>query len=206
MIVDQKVVIPAPPERVWDLMMDVPEVATCVPGVESVEQVGDDEYAGALRVRVGKIAVRLEGKVTVVDRDKDSWSAGMNVEAVDRKIRGSVKAKSTMKLEPQDGGGATELLVHADASILGKLGEFGQAVMRRKAEQIVGEFAQNVARKIEGTTEGPVTAEPAAVGARAPAPAREPAGEEQPARREGGRWRAFFRRLRARLRRVFRRA
>lgn len=193
MIVDQKVTIPAPPEPVWDLMMDVPEVATCVPGVESVEQVGDDEYAGALRVRVGKIAVRLEGKVTVVDRDKDSWSAGMNVEAVDRKIRGSVKAKATMKLQPQDGG-VTELLVHADASILGKLGEFGQAVMRRKADQIVGEFAQNVAQKIAGPAEEPVTVEPAG------AP-----GVERP-RREGGRVRAFFARLRARLRRVFRRA
>ncbi len=197
MIVDQKVTIPAPPERVWDLMMDVPEVATCVPGVESVEQVGDDEYAGALRVRVGKIAVRLEGKVTVVDRDKDSWSAGMNVEAVDRKIRGSVKAKATMNLQPQDGG-VTVLLVHADASILGKLGEFGQAVMRRKADQIVGEFAQNVAQKIAGPTAEAVTVEPVEA-----VPAGEAPEVERPPR-EVGRFRAFFRRLRARLRRLFR--
>jgi carbon monoxide dehydrogenase subunit G len=38
----------------------------------------------------------------------------------------------------------TELHIHTDASILGKLGEFGQAVMRRKADQVMAEFARNV--------------------------------------------------------------
>lgn len=106
MILDQKVVIPAPPERVWDLMMDVPAVASCMPGAESIEKINEDEYIGTLRIRIGKIAVRLEGKITVVDRNRDEWSAGMKVEAIDRKIRGSVAAKSTMTLHPQEIGRA----------------------------------------------------------------------------------------------------
>jgi carbon monoxide dehydrogenase subunit G len=148
MILDQKVIVPAPPERVWDFVMDVPVVAECVPGVESVEQLSDDEYAGALRVRVGPIAVRLEGKVTVVERNAEERRAQMNVEAVDRRIKGAVNAKSTMQLEALDDG-TTELAVHTDASILGKLGEFGQAIMRRKADQIMKEFAQNMSTRIQ---------------------------------------------------------
>ncbi len=200
MILDQKVVIPAPPERVWELMMDVPAVASCMPGAESIKKINEDEYIGTLRVRIGKIAVRLEGKVTVVDRDRDAWSAGMKVEAVDRKIRGSVAAKSTMTLHPQ-GNGATELAVHADASILGKLGEFGQAVMRRKADQIVGEFARNLARKIEPSD----AAAPAVTPTGAAAEPAQPVAAGEPAR-PAGRWRGIFRRLRLRLRTVFRRA
>ena len=208
MILDQKVLISAPPERVWELMMDVPSVATCVPGVETVERVSDDEYIGALRVRVGKISVRLEGKVTVVDRDKDSWRAGLNVEAADRKIRGSVKAKSSMQLNPQSNG-STELTVHADASILGKLGEFGQAVMRRKADQIVGEFARNVAERIgPGSNEDPqVTPAGAVAGAGAgdtgsadAMRAGEAAGTLPPSR-----WKAFVAWLRRWLRMIARR-
>jgi len=148
MILDQKVIIPAPPEKVWDFVMDVPAVAECVPGVESVDQTGDDEYAGALKVRVGPIGVRLEGKVTVVERNAEERRAQMNVEAVDRRIRGAVNAKSTMQLLPLDDG-TTELSVHTDASILGKLGEFGQAIMRRKADQIMKEFADNMSKRIE---------------------------------------------------------
>lgn len=148
MILDQKVTVPAPPDRVWDFVMDVPAVAECVPGVESVEQLNDDEYAGALRVRVGPIGVRLEGKVTVVERNAEERRAQMKVEAVDRRIKGAVNATSTMQLEALDDG-TTALAVHTDASILGKLGEFGQAIMRRKADQIMKEFAQNMSARIQ---------------------------------------------------------
>jgi carbon monoxide dehydrogenase subunit G len=148
MILDQKVIVPAAPESVWDFVMDVSAVADCVPGVESVEQVSDDEYVGALKVRVGPIAVRLEGKVTVVERNAEEQRAQMNVEAVDRRIKGAVNAKSTMQLRALDDG-TTELAVHTDASILGKLGEFGQAIMRRKADQIMKEFADNMSQRIQ---------------------------------------------------------
>ena len=148
MILDQKVTIPAPPERVWDFLMDVPAVAECVPGVESVEQVNNDEYVGAVKVRVGPIVVRLEGKVTVVERNAEERRAQGKVEAVDRRIKGAVNAKSTMQLEALDDG-TTELTVHTDASILGKLGEFGQAIMRRKADQLLKEFASNMSERIQ---------------------------------------------------------
>lgn len=148
MILDQKVTVPASPERVWDFVMDVPAVATCVPGVESVEQITDDEYIGALKVRVGPIGVRLEGKVSVVERNAEERRAEMKVEAVDRRIKGAVNAKSTMQLQALDDG-TTELSVHTDAAVLGKLGEFGQAIMRRKADQIMKEFAQNMSTKIQ---------------------------------------------------------
>jgi len=151
MILDQKVTVPAPVDRVWAFVMDVPAVAQCVPGVESVEQRSHDEYRGALRVRIGPINVLLEGKVTVTQRDADARRAEMRVEAMDRRIRGAVNATSTMLLEALDDG-TTTLSVHTDAAVLGKLGEFGQAVMRRKADQIMEEFANNVSRRIEAQT------------------------------------------------------
>jgi carbon monoxide dehydrogenase subunit G len=148
MILDQKVVVPAPIDRVWDFVMDVPAVASCVPGVESVDKQSEDEYLGALKVRVGPIGVRLEGKVTVVERNAEEKRAQMNVEAADRRIKGAVNAKSTMQLTELDEG-STELAVHTDAAVLGKLGEFGQAIMRRKADQIIKEFANNMSKKIQ---------------------------------------------------------
>lgn len=148
MILDQKVTVLAPPERVWDFLMDVPALADCVPGVESVEQLNDDEYVGAVKVRVGPIVVRLEGKATVVERNAEERRAQANVEAVDRRIKGAVNAKSTMQLQALDDG-TTELTIHTDASILGKLGEFGQAIMRRKADQLLKEFAANMSERIQ---------------------------------------------------------
>jgi carbon monoxide dehydrogenase subunit G len=161
LIIDQNVTIPAPPERVWAFMMDVPAVSTCVPGVVEVTQTAADVYSGILGVKIGPISVRLEGEVTLVEQNRDEWVARMDVVATDRRIRGAVNAKAWMKLTPREDGG-TDLAIHTDASIFGKLGQFGQAVMKKKADQIVSEFAANMSRKLseaEAAVTDPAVAE-----------------------------------------------
>src|SRR5918992_2800972 len=91
-IIDQNVTIAAPAEKVWDFMMDVPAVSTCVPGVEEVTQVSPDVYRGILGVKVGPVGVRLEGQVKLVEQDRENWQARMDVEATDRRIPGAGNA------------------------------------------------------------------------------------------------------------------
>lgn len=147
MILDQQVVIPAPVDRVWDFLMDIEAVSRCVPGVESFEQLDDDTYLGSLKVKVGPIGVTLAGKVIVVERDREALRSRMDVQAKDKRLNSAVSAHATMTLV-QRSESETEVNVHTESSILGKLGEFGQAVMRKKADQIVAEFARNLAREL----------------------------------------------------------
>jgi carbon monoxide dehydrogenase subunit G len=149
LIIDQSVTIPAPIERVWNFMMDVPAVSTCVPGVEGFEQVSEDVYKGVIGIKVGPVGLHMKGQVTLVEQSRDDWTARMDVEAIDRRIPGNVNAKAWMKLTPREDG-QTDLTIHTDASILGKIGQFGQAVMKKKADQIVGEFARNMSSKLGG--------------------------------------------------------
>jgi carbon monoxide dehydrogenase subunit G len=147
MIIDQRVTLPAPADKIWDFLMDVPAVSTCVPGVESVSQIDSDTYAGALKVKVGPIGVRLEGQIVLAERDRDAWRARMDVQAADKRVNGAVSAKMTLQLVPHTATD-TEMTIHTDANIMGKLGEFGQAVMRKKADQIMAEFARNMAAAV----------------------------------------------------------
>ena len=153
MIIDQQVTIPAPVDAVWDFMMDIPAVSRCVPGVESFEAIDEDTYQGALKLKVGPISVRLQGKVVVAERDRENLRSRLDVSAAEKRIASTVNAKATMTLVPK-GERETEVLIHTEASILGKLGEFGQAVMRRKADQVMQEFAQNMARELTPTATG----------------------------------------------------
>jgi carbon monoxide dehydrogenase subunit G len=146
-IIDQRVTISAPTERVWDFMMDVPAVSRCLPGVETVTQVDSDTYAGALQVKVGPIAVRLEGRVVLAEQDADSRRARMELKAADKRVNGAVNARMLMQLHPRDDG-QTDLAIHTDATVMGKLGEFGQAVIRKKADQMVAEFARNLSAQV----------------------------------------------------------
>jgi carbon monoxide dehydrogenase subunit G len=143
MILDQTVEVAAPVDRVWEFMMDIPAVSRCVPGVESFEAIDEDTYEGALKVKVGPIGVKLQGRVVVAERDREALRSRLDVSAAEKRIASTVNAKSTMTLVPLDDA-RTELRIHTDASVLGKLGEFGQAVMRKKADQVIAEFARNV--------------------------------------------------------------
>ena len=157
MIIDQEVTVSAPVERVWDFMLDIPSVARCVPGVQSVAPGEDGSWIGALRVKVGPIGATLEGRVRITQRDRETLTARMDVDAADKRLRSAVNARMSMRMEPK-GADETRISMHTDASVLGKLGEFGGAVMKHKANQIVQEFARNVSRELSQPASAPASA------------------------------------------------
>jgi carbon monoxide dehydrogenase subunit G len=128
--------------------MDVPRVGRLVPGAEDVTSVGDDEYRGRIRVRIGPIALALDGLVRVVELDASAYSAAMSVEAADDRVGGAVRARLSMRLAGRDDG-ATDLAIQTDAQVLGRLGDFGQPIIKRKTNQIVDEFVANLAGELE---------------------------------------------------------
>ena len=133
------------PDDVWSFVIDIPRVAACVPGAAEVTAAGPDRWHGTLRVRVGPISLTLAGDVTVLSRDPETRSAELHVEAADRSVNGGVDARMTMQLQPTDrGAAATILTITTDARVMGRLGEFGQPIIRRKADEIVRRFADNL--------------------------------------------------------------
>jgi uncharacterized protein len=144
---EHRVTIAADRERVWDFLMQVPKVGQCVPGVTDVKPLSGDEYEGTMKVRIGPVALQLQGKLSIVERDESAGRATMSAQAADRRAGGSVNARMQMQLEPKSPS-ETELIVTTDANVLGKLGEFGQPVIRRKADQTMEEFASNVQKAI----------------------------------------------------------
>jgi carbon monoxide dehydrogenase subunit G len=147
-LIDNRITVPAPPERVWAFMMDIPAVSRCVPGVDGVARIDDETYAGVMNVRVGPIAIKLDGRVILAERDEAAKQARMDLQAADKRVNGAVNAKMRMTLAPLEGGQQTELALQTDANIMGKLGEFGQSVIRKKADQIVQEFARNLSAAV----------------------------------------------------------
>jgi carbon monoxide dehydrogenase subunit G len=44
--------------------------------------------------------------------------------------------------------GETELRIATDLAVMGRIGEFGQAVIKRKADQLMQDFADCLARQV----------------------------------------------------------
>jgi carbon monoxide dehydrogenase subunit G len=130
--------------------MDVPKVARSLPGVEAVNQVDDTTYQGTLKVRVGPISLSLQGKIFLEERDRAGWRATLRAEASDRMAAGAVKGKTSMQLK-EISAKETELLVETDVNILGKIGEFGQPIIRKKADQMLQQFVENIKQQLAGS-------------------------------------------------------
>jgi uncharacterized protein len=156
MIFEQKSVLPVSIGKLWEFMIDTPAVSTCMPGIEEFSETGENRYAGKVRIKVGPIALRMEGSVAVTERDRSSWTARMTAEGRDKRIIGGVKADLVMTLVPQ-GMAETELTVFTNASVMGKLGEFGQPIMKRSADRILQQFVQNIIEKIGSAGSVPST-------------------------------------------------
>ena len=145
----QRAVIPVARGPLWDFLMDVPKVAKSLPGVETVSRIDDTTYQGTLKVRVGPISLSLQGKIFMEERDRGSWRAALRAEASDRMAAGAVKGRTSMELKeisPKE----TEFLVETDVNILGKIGEFGQPIIRKKADQMLREFVENIKKQLAG--------------------------------------------------------
>jgi carbon monoxide dehydrogenase subunit G len=138
--------IRAPRAKVWRLVTDIPTAARCVPGVAAVTPAGSDKYKGSLLVQLGPVRLVLDGDVALVAKDEGRGTASVRADAKDSRLGGAVHA--TMDLTLLDKGDDTELRITSDVQIAGRIGEFGQPVIKRKADQLMTQFAECLARTL----------------------------------------------------------
>ena len=147
MKLENRCLVPADRGTTWALVMDIPRVATCVPGIENVTVEEADCFQAVMKVRVGPISLNLSGTIQVLERDEDKGEAHFLVEASDRRVGGGVRTNITMRLDAQ-ADNQTELIIVSDTNFMGRLGELGQPIIRRKANTTMQDFARNLAQQV----------------------------------------------------------
>jgi carbon monoxide dehydrogenase subunit G len=136
--------VAAKSDRVWAVVMDVPTAARCVPGVAAVDPLGQDRFKGSLLVQVGPVRLVLDGEISVTARDDAARRASLRADAKDTRLGGTVRA--TMDVALKDVPQGCEMRIDGDLQIAGRIGEFGQPVIQRKADQLLAQFAQCLGR------------------------------------------------------------
>jgi len=101
-----------------------------------------------MRVRVGPIQVRLDGRVILAERDEATRQASDGPAGGGQAVERRGECKMRLQLFSAADGQQTDVEIHTDANVMGKLGEFGQAVIRKKADQIVQDFATNLSSAV----------------------------------------------------------
>src|SRR4051794_37647530 len=58
----------APPDRVWNLLMDPVVIASCIPGCQELAADGDDRYRAKLNVALSAITGTYDGTVVITEK------------------------------------------------------------------------------------------------------------------------------------------
>jgi carbon monoxide dehydrogenase subunit G len=140
--------VPATRERVWALVTDVPSAARCVPGVAAVTPAGSDKFRGSLMVQIGPVRLVLDGEIGITKKDEAAGTASLRADAKDSRLGGTIRANADMTVTAK--GDQSELRIATDLEIGGRIGEFGQPVIKRKADQLMKDFSDCLARTLAG--------------------------------------------------------
>jgi carbon monoxide dehydrogenase subunit G len=137
--------IPVPPERAWQVLLDVEQVAPCMPGA-TVDSVEDDVVTGRVKVKVGPVALTYSGKARFTERDEKARS--ITLEASGKETRGAGTASATVHSWLADEGGQTRVTVHTSMNVTGRPAQFGRGVMADVGGRIIEKFATNLAAQL----------------------------------------------------------
>lgn len=164
MEIEKTLLLDAPPEDVWALLLDPHAMGACVPGMESIDVVSEDEYVAVMKVKIAFISARFKLKTRIVERDAPRYLRAEGT-GEDASVASSLKQNSEMWLQPREGGG-TELRMKVKVDVLGRMGTFGLGVMKTKADRLWDEFGVNAAARLAGP--GAVAVETPAAATEAP--------------------------------------
>lgn len=143
MRLENKCVLPLEPAAAWELLLDLPRVAPCIPGVSEVTDEGNGRFAGRMQAQAGPLRVNLAGTARIVSQDAARREAQLTLEAADRRLGGSARTNMTLRLAAT-AAGETELTISTDTNFGGRLATLGQPIIRRKAAATLEEFARNL--------------------------------------------------------------
>ena len=144
----KEVEILAPREKVWQFIWDVDRFIACVPGCKDAKTIEPGKrYAATMVEKVGPFKVEFPTTIEVLEREELTRIKAQATGA-DNKIGSRMKLDLDVHL--REDGDKTILGFVAGVDILGKLAALGHGIIKRKADQVLDEFAQAVKTKLEG--------------------------------------------------------
>jgi len=131
-----------------------------LPGATVEPDGAEGVYRGALKVRLGPVAMEYEGVARLEDVDEDEHVATFRIEGRERRGHGGATATITNRLLPAEGG--TRLVVETDLSVTGRAAQFGRGLMEDVAGHLLQRFARGLEAAVLGGAEEVAPARPAA--------------------------------------------
>jgi carbon monoxide dehydrogenase subunit G len=166
--------IPAPRDKVWAALNDPETLKASLPGCETLEKTGDNQFAATVVAKVGPVKAKFNGNVALSNLNPpESYTiAGEGKGGA----AGFAKGGADVRLA-EDGADTTVLRYTAKADVGGKLAQLGSRLIDGTAKKMADEFFDNFCKQVVGPPPAPEPIpEPVPEPTPQPAPAPQPTG------------------------------
>ena len=135
--------IPAPQADVWKALNDPAVLRSCVPGCETIDPVGPNEYMVLMVARVGPVSAKFKGRLMLSDiRPPNSYAISFDGQGGPA---GFAKGGAQVVLSRE--GDKTRLSYDVKASVGGKLAQIGSRLIEAAANKVANDFFSNFNRR-----------------------------------------------------------
>ena len=152
-----------PRDVVWEAILDPEVLSRTLPGCEDMAPVGDNQFRGKLKMKIGPVQGLFEGGVELLDLDPQN---GYNLKMDGKGAPGFVTGTGSIRLEDTDDNG-TLLHYDIDARVGGRIAAVGQRLLDSSAKVLTRQGLQGLDKQLEARA----VAAAAAAGAEAPSQA-----------------------------------
>jgi carbon monoxide dehydrogenase subunit G len=139
----------APQRETWAALNDPQVLKACVPGCESIELIGQDQYQVLMVARVGPVSAKFKGKLTLSDiRPPDSYALAFEGQGG---AAGFAKGSAQVRLVSENAN--TKLAYDVKANVGGKLAQIGSRLVDAAAKKVADDFFRNFNEKLSAASQ-----------------------------------------------------
>jgi carbon monoxide dehydrogenase subunit G len=167
MLIKSEFEVAEPVDKVWQFFDNIPQVASCLPGAELTEDLGDGKYNGRVAVRMGPVRLQFGGTAEIAERDEAAKRLVVHAAGAEEKGRGQASMVITATLTQV--GRNTKVDVAQDLQLSGAAAQYGRGMISDVTAVLMRDFSARLQDRIERIERGESPEQIAAAAAAAPA-------------------------------------
>jgi carbon monoxide dehydrogenase subunit G len=128
-----------PRESAYGLLQDPVILARCMPGCESLEKTGEDEYAMRMKMVLAAVSGKFDGKVWITEAQPPTQFR-LHVEGTGK--IGFMKGNGLLTLTEAEG--ATDVRYEGEVHVGGTIASVGQRLIEGTAKMLIKRFFEKL--------------------------------------------------------------
>ena len=144
--------IPVAPDRAFELLLDLQNVAHCVPGGEIGPPDAEGVYKGKVVVRLGPMKFSYEGTVRIAEQDPAARTAV--IEGAGNASGGAERARVRSLMEVLPDGEGSRVQMSTDLEIKGRAAQMGAGIIGGVSKRMVKQAAECLGQRLTAADAG----------------------------------------------------